>query len=82
MTRNTLRRVEVASPIYDADIRARILDMFDTMLRDNVQAREMESNGQYRRLKPGKDEAPLNSQEYFYQQAYDLAPKAGTVESC
>ena len=82
MTRNTLRRVEVASPIYDADLRARILDMFDTMLRDNVQAREMESNGQYRRLKPGKDEAPLNSQEYFYQQAYDLAPKAGTVESC
>ena len=82
MTRNTLRRVEVASPIYDADIRARILDMFDTMLRDNVQAREMESNGQYRRLKPGKDEASLNSQEYFYQQAYDLAPKAGTVESC
>ena len=82
MTRNTLRRVEVASPIYDADIRARILDMFDTMLRDNVQAREMESNGQYRRLKPDKDEAPLNSQEYFYQQAYDLAPKAGTVESC
>ena len=80
MTRNTLRRVEVASPIYDADIRARILDMFDTMLRDNVQAREMESNGQYRRLKPGKDEAPLNSQEYFYQQAYDLAPKAGTAE--
>ena len=82
MTRNTLRRVEVASPIYDADIRARILDMFGTMLRDNVQAREMERNGQYRRLKPGKDEAPLNSQEYFYQQAYDLAPKAGTVESC
>lgn len=80
MTRNTLRRVEVASPIYDADIRVRILDMFDTMLRDNVQAREMESNGQYRRLKPGKDEAPLNSQEYFYQQAYDLAPKAGTLE--
>ena len=82
MTRNTLRRVEVASPIYDADLRARILDMFDTMLRDNVQAREMESNGQYRRLKPAKDEAPLNSQEYFYQQAYDLAPKAGTAESC
>ena len=80
MTRNTLRRVEVASPIYDADLRARILDMFDTMLRDNVQAREMESNGQYRRLKPAKDEAPLNSQEYFYQQAYDLAPKAGTAE--
>ena len=80
MTRNTLRRVEVAAPIYDADIRARILGMFDTMLHDNVQARELEGDGQYRRLKPDKDEAPLNSQEYFYQQAYDLAPKAGTVE--
>ena len=80
MTRNTLRRVEVAAPIYDADIRARILGMFDTMLRDNVQARELEGNGQYRRLKPGKDEAPLNSQEYFYQQAYDFAPKAGIAE--
>ena len=34
MTRNTLRRVEVASPVMDADIRARILAMFDTMLRD------------------------------------------------
>ncbi len=80
MTRNTLRRVEVAAPIYDADIRARILGMFDTMLHDNVQARELEGDGQYRRLKPDKDEAPLNSQEYFYQQAYDLAPKPGTVE--
>lgn len=45
MTRNTLRRVEVASPVMDADIRARILAMFDTMLRDNMQAREMDCAG-------------------------------------
>ena len=72
MTRNTLRRVEVAAPIRDAALRDRLLSMFDTMLRDNVQARRMQPDGVYRRLEPGED-APLNAQEAFYQQAYDRA---------
>ena len=79
MTRNTLRRVEVASPVYDPDIRARILDMFDTMLRDNVQAREMGADGLYRRLTPGKN-APLNSQEYFFKQAYEAVSRGNQTE--
>ena len=74
MTRNTLRRVEVASPVMDADIRARILAMFDTMLRDNMQAREMDAQGQYHRLTPGESE-PLSSQEYFFKQAYDAVSR-------
>ena len=74
MTRNTLRRVEVASPVMDADIRARILAMFDTMLRDNMQAREMDAQGQYHRLAPGESE-PLSSQEYFFKQAYDAVSR-------
>mgnify|MGYP002579519467 FL=1 len=74
MTRNTLRRVEVASPVLDADIRARILSMFDTMLRDNMQAREMDAQGQYHRLTPGESE-PLSSQEYFFKQAYDAVSR-------
>ena len=74
MTRNTLRRVEVASPVMDADIRARILAMFDTMLRDNMQAREMDAQGQYHRLTPGEIE-PLSSQEYFFKQAYDAVSR-------
>ena len=74
MTRNTLRRVEVASPVMDADIRARILSMFDTMLRDNMQAREMDAQGQYHRLTPGESE-PLSSQEYFFKQAYDAVSR-------
>ena len=72
MTRNTLRRVEVAAPIRDAALRDRLLSMFDTMLRDNMQARRMQPDGVYRRLEPGED-APLNAQEAFYQQAYDQA---------
>ena len=74
MTRNTLRRVEVASPVMDADIRARILAMFDTMLRDNMQAREMDAQGQYHRLTPGESE-PLSSQDYFFKQAYDAVSR-------
>ena len=74
MTRNTLRRVEVASPVMDADIRARILAMFDTMLRDNMQAREMDAQGQYHRLTPGESE-PLSSQEFFFKQAYDAVSR-------
>ena len=74
ITRNTLRRVEVASPVMDADIRARILSMFDTMLRDNMQAREMDAQGQYHRLTPGESE-PLSSQEYFFKQAYDAVSR-------
>lgn len=79
MTRNTLRRVEVASPVYDPDIRARILDMFDTMLRDNVQRVRWARTGLYRRLTPGKN-ATLNSQEYFFRQAYEAVSRGNQTE--
>jgi len=41
MTRNIDRRVEVAFPILDADIRKEIRDMIDIQLRDNTKAREI-----------------------------------------
>lgn len=73
MTRNTLRRVEIAVPIYDEMIKTRITDMFSTMLRDNVKARIQGPDGIYRKQKT-EGEA-LNSQEYFYEQAYENANK-------
>lgn len=69
MTRNTLRRVEVAVPIYDEAIRARILGMFQVMLHDNQQARVLLADGSYQKVQ--ETETPLNSQEYFYEQAYE-----------
>ena len=39
MTRNTLRRVEVAAPIYDKKLKCRLREMFITMLSDNVKGR-------------------------------------------
>lgn len=74
MTRNTLRRVEVAAPIEDPDIRMQIQEMFVTMLSDNRKARSMNNKGIYK-IEPS-DNAPLNSQEVFLQQAYDNADPA------
>jgi polyphosphate kinase len=71
MTRNTLRRVEVAAPVYDEEIKARLLEMFRIMLKDNQQARQENGEGIYRILPT--DEETLNAQEYFYEQAYEIA---------
>ena len=71
MTRNTLRRVEVAAPILDPDLRRRLGEMFQIMLRDNQQARELRPMGEYVRMHNQED--PLNAQEFFYQQAYEQA---------
>ena len=71
MTRNTLRRVEVAAPVYAEEIKARLLEMFRIMLKDNQQARQENGEGIYRILPT--DEEPLNAQEYFYEQAYEIA---------
>ena len=75
MTRNTLRRVEVAAPILDEKIKARVIDMFDLMLTDNVQARVMRPDGSYSRRMAG-EEAARNTQEMLYEMAYDaVTPK-------
>ena len=72
MTRNTLRRVEVAAPVYDSTIKARIRQMFEIMFSDNVKARVQQTDGTY--TIPPSDKPPLNSQEYFYDEAYSAAP--------
>ena len=69
MTRNTLRRVEVAAPVYDKRLRAQLIYMFDTIMSDNVQARELKSDGNYIRVE--SDGERINSQELFYDNAYE-----------
>lgn len=78
MTRNTERRVEVAAPILDNSLADRICGLFSTMLSDNVKARELCSDGQYRRVS-NVGKAPLNSQSYFYEQAYKAAEQPAPV---
>ncbi len=76
MTRNTERRVEVAAPLLDRSIADRAVDIFETMLRDNVKAREQDSDGNYYHVQPKEGEPRLNSQIYFYEQAYKAAEQA------
>lgn len=76
MTRNTERRVEVAAPLLDKSIADRAVEIFETMLRDNVKAREQDSDGNYYHVQPKEGEPRLNSQIYFYEQAYKAAEQA------
>lgn len=69
MSRNTIRRVEVAAPVEDERLKKRIREMFRVMMRDNVKARIMLSDGKYIHERRNPD-TPLNSQEYFYDEAY------------
>ncbi len=71
MSRNTIRRVEVAAPVEDEKLKKRIRDMFHTLMRDNVKARIMLSDGKYVRANARRaTDEPLNSQEFFYDEAY------------
>ncbi len=79
MTRNTLRRVEVAAPVYDDSIKAQIVYMFDKIMSDNVQAREMDSIGNYVRVENNNEK--MNSQEHFYDKAYEQAQTAEMLSS-
>ena len=71
MTRNTLRRVEVAVPIKDEKLRDRLRRMFRIMLEDNVKARVQLPDGSYEHVKRPEGEEPLNSQEFFFEKAYE-----------
>ena len=81
MTRNTERRVEVAAPLLDKSIADRAVEIFETMLRDNVKAREQDSDGNYYHVQPKEGEPRLNSQIYFYEQAYKAAEQAQHEEA-
>jgi len=72
MTRNTIRRVEVAAPVFDKEIKARIIDMFNMMMSDNIKARVLGSDGIYIKRTPDGEDV-INAQEYFYHEAVTKA---------
>ena len=72
MTRNTVRRVEVAAPVYNDKLKTKLQEMFNVMLSDNQKARKLEADGNYHRV--SNDLTPVNAQEYFYAEAYHEIP--------
>lgn len=70
MTRNTEKRVEVACPIYDEQIKKRLAHCLGVMLADNVKARQMLSDGTYRKKEGG--DRKICAQEYFMKEAMNV----------
>lgn len=73
MTRNTLRRVEVAAPVLDDKLREKLDFMFDTMMKDDEKGKRLNAKGNYEDRKV--NEKKLDSQELFYEMAYENADK-------
>ena len=71
MTRNTVKRVEVAAPVYSERLKKRLQDLFDLMLSDNKKARKEDAKGAYSVVECKRQ--PINSQELLYQEAYAKA---------
>ena len=69
MTRNTLRRVEVAAPIYDERCRVRVREIFDLGFQDTEKGKWLLSDGFYHDPE-GLGEERFDSQDYFYREAY------------
>ena len=67
MTRNLNRRVEVACPVQDREIKKQILDILNLMLRDNVKARNLRSDGKYEKKETGNE--VIDCQQELIRQA-------------
>ncbi|MDR0987415.1 MAG: polyphosphate kinase 1 [Ruminococcus sp.] len=75
MTRNTIRRIEVAAPVFDEIIKARILHIFTLMFTDNQKARIMQSDGSYTRRHLYPNEQPQSFQEMLMKEAAETEQK-------
>ena len=80
------RRIQILFPIYSNLIKEKITQCLDTILNDNVKARELNSNGLYHYVKRQQNEVEIKSQHVFCEQAYQQSknvekPKAVETSS-
>lgn len=78
MTRNTIRRVEVAAPVYNEKIKKRLWNMFKILLSDNVKARIQLADGTY--VYKTNDNPPLDAQRFFFEEAYKKAERKAAAK--
>lgn len=78
MTRNTVRRVEVAAPVYEEELKERLKHIFDTIMIDDEKGKEQNSAGLYEDREINEEK--VNSQEVFYEEVYEALVKTGQTE--
>ena len=71
MTRNTVRRVEIACPIRSPEIRRRLHEILDAMLADTVKARVLLPDGTYTKKPPSYE--PVCAQVLLMKRAVEAA---------
>ena len=80
LTRNTERRVEVGVRVDDPSIAKKLRGILDLQLRDTVNAREMQPDGTYAKVKPAPGQFPVDSQMAmfgYFKDGFEMeAPKA------
>ena len=77
LTRNTERRVEVGVRIDDAKIAQKLRGILDLQLRDTVNAREMQPDGSYVKVKPLPGQPPIDSQMAmfgYFNNGFEMQP--------
>jgi polyphosphate kinase len=66
MQRNLDMRVEVLFPVELQKLRTKIVEhMLQPLLKDTVNAHELQADGSYKRIKPLEGEAPFDCQHWF-----------------
>ena len=78
LTRNTERRVEVGVRVDDPAIAKKLRGILDLQLRDTVNAREMQPDGTYTKVRPAEGQPPVDSQMAmfgYFQYGFEMAPE-------
>jgi len=68
MNRNLFRRVEVAFPVLDPELKQRVMDEgLKPYLKDNHNAWELDAEGCYHRRKPSSRQLPFSAQQHLME---------------
>lgn len=77
MPRNFFRRIEVMFPLEDPRLKSRLVgELLQTVLNDNVKARQLQADGTYVRVKPEDGQPAVRSQTIFQALARESAREA------
>jgi polyphosphate kinase len=80
MQRNLNRRVEILFPLEDLDLQEQVLDILETMMKDNVKARVLLQDGNFVRALPRRNEKSVNSQAIFLNLASERQQQIDTIK--